>query len=231
MKALILAAGRGSRLSYKTKHKPKALVKIDNKEILYYQLTILRKLNITDICIVVGYKANKIIHFIRKQKNLNFKIILNKIYDKTDSAYSYSLAKDFVKNADYIHMNCDIIFNKTVLKNILNSPKKNILSSRSDIELSEKMDLIKTKNSKIIKFDNKFYPEAEKKVFGLGKISPRLSKAMINLIELDIKKKKYNKKCFSYFNKLCNKYKIYSMSFKKNQLREINYLNDIKNRK
>ena len=93
------------------------------------------------------------------------------------------------------------------------------------------MDLIKTKKTKIVKFENKFYPGAEKKVFGLGKISPKLSKVMINLIESDIKKKRYNKKCFSYFNKLCNKYKIYSMSFKKNQLREINYLNDIKNRK
>ena len=69
MKALILAAGIGSRLKYKTKNKPKALVKVNNREILDHQLSILKKFKIKNVGIVVGYKSNKIINFIKK-KNL-----------------------------------------------------------------------------------------------------------------------------------------------------------------
>ena len=51
------------------------------------------------------------------------------------------------------------------------------------------MDLIKSVKSKITKFDNKFYVGAEKKVFGLAKISTSLSKKMLLNIESDIRKK------------------------------------------
>ena len=124
MKALILAAGIGSRLKYKTKNKPKALVKVNNREILDYQLSTLKKFKIKNVGIVVGYKSNKIINFIKKKNYFKFEIILNEKYNTTDSAYSYKLAKKFLNNSSYIHLNCDILFNENVLKKILNSKKK-----------------------------------------------------------------------------------------------------------
>ena len=63
MKVLILAAGRGSRLNNKTRNKPKALVEVDNIKLLDYQLNVLKKFNIKEICIVVGYKSKKILDF------------------------------------------------------------------------------------------------------------------------------------------------------------------------
>jgi len=230
MRALLLAAGLGRRLGYKTKNVPKALVKIENKEILEHQLSVLRKFNIRRICIVVGYKSDKIINFIKKKKYFIFKIIVNKNYYKTDSAYSFSLAKNFI-NSNYIHINSDIIFNSSVLKYILKSKRKNILSCRSDLKLGKNMDLIKTINARVMRFDNKYYPDAEKKVFGLAKVSKELAQNMMKKIEFDIKKNKLKKKCFSYFKNLCRKKPIYSIDFKKENLREINYLHDIKNRK
>ena len=228
MKALILAAGIGSRLKYKTKNKPKALVKVNNREILGHQLSILEKFKIKNVGIVVGYKSDKIINFIKKKTYFKFEIIFNKKYNTTDSAYSYKLAKKFLNNSSYIHLNCDILFNENVFKKILNSKKKNILSCRSDLKLGEKMDLIKSVKSKITKFDNKFYVGAEKKVFGLAKISTSLSKKMLLNIESDIRKKKLKQKCFSYFKELCKKSSIHSIEFNKYQLKEINYLDDIK---
>ena len=66
MKALILAAGFGSRLKHKTKSVPKSLVKLNKKPILYYQLKILEKNLITDIYIVVGYKKEKLENYLKK---------------------------------------------------------------------------------------------------------------------------------------------------------------------
>ena len=68
MKALILAAGIGSRLKFKTKNKPKALVKINSLEILGHQLNRLKEQKIKDVCIVVGFKNKKILNYIKNKK-------------------------------------------------------------------------------------------------------------------------------------------------------------------
>jgi len=228
MKALILAAGIGSRLGYKTKNKPKALVKINSQEILGHQLNQLKKSKIKDVCIVVGYKSKKIINFLKNKDFFRFTIIKNNYFRTTDSAYSYNLTKKFILGCDYIHLNCDIIFNDKVLKKIISSKKKNILSTRSDLRLGQKMDLIKTNNSKITKFDNVYYPNADAKVFGVAKVNKFLSKKLIKMIDVDIKKNKLKKKCFSYFKYLCKTNTVYSMKFSKKDLIEINTLNDTK---
>ncbi len=51
MKAMILAAGLGSRLRHKTTDRPKALVEIDGKPIIQYQLSNLIKAGINEIII------------------------------------------------------------------------------------------------------------------------------------------------------------------------------------
>ena len=58
MKAIILAAGRGSRLGDLTEGKPKCLVEIFGRPLLYWQLAALRKAGISDIAIVRGYQGH-----------------------------------------------------------------------------------------------------------------------------------------------------------------------------
>ena len=152
-------------------------------------------------------------------------------YNTTDSAFSYSLAQKFIYQSDYIHLNCDIIFSKSVLMELLSSRKKNILACRSDLQLGNNMDLIKTSKSKIIKFKNKYFTQAEKKVFGIAKISANLSSILNKKIKIDLNKNKLNKKCFSYFDNLYKKINIYSIQFDKKNLNEINNLDDYKKTK
>ncbi len=56
MKAIILAAGRGSRMKSLTKERPKCLVELRNKILLDWQLESLHAADITEIAIVTGYK-------------------------------------------------------------------------------------------------------------------------------------------------------------------------------
>lgn len=58
MKALILAAGLGTRLAPITNDIPKSLVPVNGKPIILKQIDNLHKNGITDITIVSGYKAN-----------------------------------------------------------------------------------------------------------------------------------------------------------------------------
>ena len=55
MKAIILAAGLGTRLRPMTENTPKALVKVNQKPLVEYQIEYLKERGIDDIIIVVGY--------------------------------------------------------------------------------------------------------------------------------------------------------------------------------
>ena len=58
MRAIILAAGRGSRMRNLTNERPKCLVELHGKPLLDWQLTALRGAGIADIAIVTGYRRD-----------------------------------------------------------------------------------------------------------------------------------------------------------------------------
>ena len=62
-KAIILAAGIGSRLGKTSKNKPKCLLRLNNKKetIIERQIKVLKQNKIKDILILTGYKTKEII--------------------------------------------------------------------------------------------------------------------------------------------------------------------------
>ena len=71
MKAVILAGGYGSRLAEETKVKPKPLVMVGNKPIIWHIIQIYNHYDIKDFIICLGYKG----HLLKKELNkLNYKI-------------------------------------------------------------------------------------------------------------------------------------------------------------
>ncbi|MYA27846.1 MAG: NTP transferase domain-containing protein, partial [Nitrospira sp. SB0666_bin_27] len=60
MKAVILAAGRGRRLEVLTRHRPKCLIDVGGKPLLYRYFDVLAHLGVTRICMVVGYKQEHV---------------------------------------------------------------------------------------------------------------------------------------------------------------------------
>jgi glucose-1-phosphate cytidylyltransferase len=60
MKAIILAGGLGTRISEETADKPKPMVKIAGKPILWHIMSIFAKQGITEFLVATGYKGNVI---------------------------------------------------------------------------------------------------------------------------------------------------------------------------
>jgi len=60
MRAIILAAGRGSRMRHLTDHGPKCLIKFKGKKLIDWQLDALANAGISDIGIVTGYKRQSL---------------------------------------------------------------------------------------------------------------------------------------------------------------------------
>jgi L-glutamine-phosphate cytidylyltransferase len=61
MKAIIIAAGMGSRLEHHTEDRPKCMVEVSGRSILSHQLEALRQNGIDDIHIVRGYLAERLV--------------------------------------------------------------------------------------------------------------------------------------------------------------------------
>ena len=55
MRAIILAAGRGSRMKTLTEKIPKCLVHLREKPLIEWQLAAIREAGITEIAVVTGY--------------------------------------------------------------------------------------------------------------------------------------------------------------------------------
>jgi len=120
-KAVILAAGRGTRLLPLTKDIPKTLLKVKGKPILDYILDRLAELEINEIILAVGHFEDKLKkHVGDNHKGIPVKYIFNPIYDQTNSTYSLWLAKDVVGD-DFLVINADTICTKDVLKYMIES--------------------------------------------------------------------------------------------------------------
>lgn len=61
MRAIIIAAGMGSRLEHHTEEKPKCMVEVGGRSILSYQLEALRENGVDDIHIIRGYLADRLV--------------------------------------------------------------------------------------------------------------------------------------------------------------------------
>ena len=115
MKAIILAAGVGSRLGDVTKTTPKCLINIGSKIIAEHQIEALTANNITDISIVIGHQAEKVKTAL---KNKNAKFYENKDYDKTGMLESLFCAKEEL-NDDVIMLYGDVVFREDLIRKII----------------------------------------------------------------------------------------------------------------
>ena len=122
MRAIILAAGRGSRLKNLTKNKPKSFLNIFGKSLITRQIKNLEDCGVKDIGVVVGYKGNKF-------RCLKKKIFKNDKWKVTNMVFSLFSAKDWLFNDDCIICYSDILFDKKVIKKLISSKTKILLPS------------------------------------------------------------------------------------------------------
>ena len=117
MKAIIAAAGRGSRLGALTMYRPKGLLPINGESIIARQIRILKSYGITDVAIVTGYQSEKVVERFKDRATFFY----NPDYATTTSTSSMYKAIDFMDD-DIIVMFSDVIFAEESLERLLNSP-------------------------------------------------------------------------------------------------------------
>lgn len=113
MKAIILAAGQGTRLKKYTENLPKGMLEFDGKTLIERQIETYRACGIEDIIVVRGFASDKIMYEgIKYYQNLD--------YANTNMVESLMAAKDEF-NDDIIVSYSDILFEKEMLCKMINN--------------------------------------------------------------------------------------------------------------
>ena len=114
MKALILAAGRGSRLHPYTQRMPKCLTELGGKTLIGRQIETLQKAGIKDILIATGFEANQL-------RLPGTRQILNPDWETTNMVETLFCAKTEFGD-DLVVAYGDIIYESRILDALLRSP-------------------------------------------------------------------------------------------------------------
>lgn len=113
MKAIILAAGRGSRMLNKTDEIPKSLCMFNGKTLLNRQISALSAAGIREIAIVCGYMKEKLEKF-------GLTLIVNESWNETNMMFSLMQAKEWISEDDIIISYSDIFYTEETVKALIN---------------------------------------------------------------------------------------------------------------
>lgn len=113
MKAIIIAAGSGTRLD-NLQDTPKSLIDINGKTILERQIEILRNNNINEIIVITGPNNHKF-----NFKNIHY--VQDNDYSQHDILCSLMAARNFF-NSDIFISYSDILYDDKIIKEIISTP-------------------------------------------------------------------------------------------------------------
>ena len=121
MKALILNSGMGTRMGDITSTHPKCMTDITNGEtILSRQLRLLAEAGVEEVVITTGYFNEILVDYCYSLKlPLKYTFVHNPIYNQTNYIYSIYCAKDVLRNQDVLMLHGDLVFELSVLKDVL----------------------------------------------------------------------------------------------------------------
>jgi len=176
-KALVIAAGLGSRLKKHTENLPKCMLDFGGKTLLQRQLDSYKKNGIKDISLIRGYKKEKI-----NYKGIRY--FENNDYENNNILNSIFYAEKVI-NGNIIISYSDILFDPSVVRRTLNSDHdisvvvdidwRGYYVGRKDHPISEAENVIFNSNNEVVKIGkiNTENQEVHGEFIGMIKLSNR----------------------------------------------------------
>jgi choline kinase len=184
VRAIILAAGKGSRLEPVSGESVKCLVSLGGVTLIERQFGYLRSAGINEIAVVVGFQAERI----RRTCGPDVQYIENPIFAETNSMYSLWLARHFFGNG-FVVLNSDVFFHPQLLTDLLTAKHEDamLVSWRNETKYGDEEMKVKVRGGELIDISKSMDPmEADGENVGLVKFGSTgagvLAKELENLI-------------------------------------------------
>lgn len=160
MKAVILAAGQGTRIRSVHGERPKCLISVGNQTILDYQLEALSMAGVSDVAIVVGYEKEQIMNHVGTRYDhigLSVEFIENLVFESTNNIYSLWVAREWIRDDSFICMNADVLFEPEILDDLLQSSAQ--ISMIVDPEWRDETMKVIVSDGRVIRMSKKISKE------------------------------------------------------------------------
>ena len=215
-KALVIAAGLGSRLKKHTENLPKCMLDFGGKTLLQRQLDSYKKNGIKDISLIRGYKKEKINY-------KGIKYFENKDYKNNNILNSIFYAEKVI-NGNIIISYSDILFDSSVVERTLNSNHdisvvvdidwRGYYVGRKDHPISEAENVIFNSNNEVEKIGkiNTGNEEVHGEFIGMIKLSDRGT---------EIFKEHFHRLKKIYWNKPFQRAKIFQKAYLTDLIQEL----------
>lgn len=123
MKALVLAAGEGTRLRPLTSSTPKPLLILAGKPYLSHLFNALRSSGVDEIVLLVGFKSNRIREYFGDGSKLGFRISYLEQKERLGTAHAVGMARNEMKD-DFVCVNGDVLISPQDVAGIIQKHKR-----------------------------------------------------------------------------------------------------------
>jgi UDP-N-acetylglucosamine diphosphorylase/glucosamine-1-phosphate N-acetyltransferase len=145
MKAVILAAGEGSRLKPFTVTRPKVMIPVGNKPILEYVINALQESGIIDIIMVVGYKREKIMDYFGDGHKWGVNIVYVEQFQQLGTAHALRQVSHMI-NDRFLVINGDTIIDSSAIKEIVKVGSGDAAILTVTVARAHQYGVVKTQN-------------------------------------------------------------------------------------
>jgi L-glutamine-phosphate cytidylyltransferase len=123
MKAVILAAGMGSRLAPLTNDRPKPLVEVGGKPLLFRTIERLAEVGITgaDVIVVSGFRED-VLRARLAASPYRPTLVFNAKYEEWNNFWSLYVAREAVGDSAFLQIDGDVLFDGRLLPKLLAAP-------------------------------------------------------------------------------------------------------------
>lgn len=178
MKAIILAAGKGTRLNG-VELKPKCLFEVGGATLLQRQMSALEEAGIDEVVLVLGFEAERI----KRHCGPKVQFVTNERFGETSSLYSLWLAKEHLTDG-FVVLNCDVLFHPELLARLLTAPHADALLvdfvDKQNNQLGDEEMKVKVSEGRVVDISKRMNPaEADGENVGVVKFSPDGARRLI----------------------------------------------------
>lgn len=129
MQALMLAAGMGRRLGKYTEAMTKCMISVGGRTLLERTVEALKEAGIQKFVMVVGWEADKLVEYIRKNiRGMEFEFVYNYDYATTNNIYSLYLAREQLLRDDTLLLESDLVYDPKLLAKIVRASEQNLVA-------------------------------------------------------------------------------------------------------
>lgn len=145
--ALILAAGKGTRMWPLTDSFPKPLLPLCGRPIIEQQINVLKEIGVKHINIVIGHRMKEISDYLGNGKNYNVKINYIIQNEQKGTGHAVSLAEKYI-SGEFFCLNGDTLIDYENLI-LLSSKKEKMAMMVTDVDDGEKFGVVRIENGKL----------------------------------------------------------------------------------